>query len=215
MPEQIPAKRKYDSTRRQVQANETKMQIVQAAHTLFIQKGYSGTTIEAIAQAAGVAKETVYSSFQNKRNILNFLLEVSIGGDDQPVRVIDRAEQQAILHDADQRRQLTRLAQRIAEILSRAAPVFEVMRTAAKTEPKINARLQDLQQERHENMALFVHQIAMNGPLRASLDERRAGETVWALASPELFNLLTADLGWPKEQYAAWLADILMRTLLP
>ncbi len=48
-------KRKYNSTRRQAQAGETRRQIIAAARVLFIERGYTGATIEAIAQQAGVA----------------------------------------------------------------------------------------------------------------------------------------------------------------
>src|SRR5215204_5576040 len=129
--------RKYDSTRRQAQARETRLQIVEAARGFFLERGYAGTTIEAIAENAGVSPETIYATFKNKRKILLFLFEISVGGDDQPVRVIDRPEPQAVLHETDQQRQLTMFAIDITGILNRAAPVFEVMRSAAKTEPEI------------------------------------------------------------------------------
>jgi len=215
MLDQKSPKRKYDSSRRQAQARETKIQIVEASRVLFIKYGYAGTTIEAIAREAGVSKVTVYSMFKNKRNILAFLLDVAVGGDAQPIRVIERPTPQAIMHDTDQRRQLSMLAQNVGDRLTRAAPVFEVMRVAAKTEPKIEARARHLQIERLENMTLMARHVAANGPFRSGMDETRAGEIVWALTSPELFNLLTTELGWTTEKYSDWLADLLTRALLP
>src|SRR5713226_3108148 len=44
--------------------------ILDAARTLFVQKGYEETTIAEIAQAAGVAVRTVYLYFRNKHEIL-------------------------------------------------------------------------------------------------------------------------------------------------
>jgi len=63
-------KRAYNSSRRKEQALQTRRQIVEAARSLFIARGYAGATIEAIAQEAGVAPETVYAAFGNKRAIL-------------------------------------------------------------------------------------------------------------------------------------------------
>ncbi len=208
-------KRKYDSSRRQAQARSTKMQIANAARRLFFERGYADTTIEAIAEDAGVAKETVYSIFRNKQSILAFLLDVSVGGDDLPLPIIERPGPQAILHDTDQRRQVGKFAQEAGEILSRAAALFAIMRTAADTEPEISKRIQELHKLRLENMRSVVNHVVGNGPLQAGLDEKRAGETVWALTSPELFNLLTTELGWSRKKYAEWLADILIRVLLP
>ena len=49
MAKQIPSKRKYDSSRRKEQARQTRLQITETARTLFIERGYAGATIEAIA----------------------------------------------------------------------------------------------------------------------------------------------------------------------
>jgi hypothetical protein len=103
----------------------------------------------------------------------------------------------------------------ITEIMSRAAPVFEIMRSAAKLEPEIAELVQNMFEERLQNMTHFVQSVAANGSLRDGLDEAQAGEIVWAMTSPELFQLLTVDRGWTKEKYAQWLADALIRQLLP
>ncbi len=215
MTKQKPLKRKYDSTRRQAQAEATKIQIAEAARSLFFKRGYAGTTIEEIANDAGVSKESVYAIFGNKQSILAFLVDVAVGGKELPLPVIQQPAPQAIMQDRDQRRQIERIAQVCGEILSRAAPVYEIMRTAANTEPEIQKRVRHLHKERLENMTSFFRHVAANGPLREGLDEKRAGEIIWALASPELFNLLTTELSWSREKYSQWLADILIRVLLP
>jgi AcrR family transcriptional regulator len=180
-----------------------------------MERGYGGTTIDAIAEKAGVASETVYAIFKNKRNILSFLFDISIGGDDQPVRLIDRPGPQAVLHETDQPRQIAMFARDITEILSRAAPVFEIMRVAAKTEPEIAGLVQRLLKERLQNMTMVAKSIDANGSLREGLKPSSAAETIWSLTSPELYQLCTVDLGWTKEKYAQWLMETLTRLLLP
>jgi AcrR family transcriptional regulator len=207
--------RKYDSTRRQAQARETRMQIAKTARSLFLERGYAGTTIEAIADQAGVAPETIYATFKNKRQILSFVFDVSVGGDDQPVRVIERPEPQAVLHETDQSRQLTMFAKDITGILNRAAPMFEVLRIAAKTEPEIASLVKRLLRERLRNMTAVAEHVARNGPLRERLDKNLAAEMIWSLTSPELYLLFTRDRGWTDEQYIEWLTDTLIRLLLP
>ena len=157
----------------------------------------------------------MYAIFGSKRKILAFLLDISVGGDAQPVRILDRHEPQAVLHDTDQKRQLAMFAKGITEILIRAAPVFEIMRSAAKIEPEIAELLENMLEERLQNMIRFAQSVADNGPLRVGLDETQAGEIVWAMTSPELFQLLTIDRGWTKEKYAQWLTDVFPRFLLP
>ena len=215
MSKSIPTKRKYDSTRRQEQALETRRQIGESARSLFIDRGYSGTTIDAIAQTAGVASETVYVIFGSKRKILWYLMDISIGGDDQPINLIDRPEPQAVLHDTDSLRQIMMFSRGITEILVRAAPIFEVLRSAAKTDKEIAVLVQNLLKERLENMTMFVQHIAKNSALRVGLDFPMAAELVWTITSPEVFLLLTQDRGYSNEQYTDWLFVTLSRLLLP
>jgi AcrR family transcriptional regulator len=207
-------KRHYNSTRRKAQARETRLKIVEAARKLFTEYGYSGATIEAIAQEAGVATETIYAVFGNKRAILARLIDISVGGDDEAIPLLERPGPQAVLQEPDPRQQLHLFAHDISTILERMAPIFEIMRLAAKTEPDIADLLQNLLRERLHNMEIFVQSLSKHGLLRDRLTETQAAETVWTLTSPEVFRLLIADRGWSREQYSQWLADALVRLLL-
>lgn len=207
-------KRKYNSTRRQAQARETQRQILQAARRLFIAHGYAGATIEAIAQAAGVAPETVFASFSNKRTILARLIDISVGGDDLPTPLLQRPGPQTVLHTADPVQQLQLFAEDIARILERVAPLFEVLRMAAKSEPEIAELLDGLLKERLGNITQLVQSVAAHGSLREGLAIEQAAEIAWAMSSPELYNLLTVDRGWSREAYGLWLGDTLVRLLL-
>lgn len=207
-------KRRYDSSRRKQQARQTRRQILDAARQLFIERGYSGATIEAIAQAAGVATETVYASFGSKRAILSKLVEISVGGDERPIPLLERPGPQAVRREPDQPRQIQMFASQIAEIMTRVAPIFAVMNAAAKTEPEIAELLDRLLAERLGGMTYFISALSEHGGLRDGLDASTVAETVWALTSAEVFNLLTIERSWSKERYAAWLADSLTRLLL-
>jgi AcrR family transcriptional regulator len=215
MTEQKPSTRTYNSSRRQAQARQTRLQIAEAARTLFLARGYGGTSIEAIAEKAGVAPETIYATFKNKRKVLSFVFDIAIGGDDEDIRLLDRPDPQAVLQETDQHRQLTLFAIDITKILHRAAPVFEILRIAAKTEPEIAELVQRLVRERLANMNMVAKQVAVNGPLREDLNRVRATELIWSMTSPELYLLLTRDLHWNDEQYTYWLTDTLIRLLLP
>ena len=216
MPKSNSKKRQYDSTRRQTQAGETRRQILEAAHKLFIERGYAGATINAIAKEAGVALKTVYAVFENKRKILVTLLNVSSSNSgEENVPMLERAGPKAVSQERDQRRQLHMFAQVVADNLEGAAPISEIMQVAAKTEADVDKLAQKLNKQRWQHMAFAVRQITSNGPLREKMDEDFATDTVWTLTSPEVFLLLTRDRGWSKEKYAEWLADALTRALLP
>jgi AcrR family transcriptional regulator len=210
------SKRKYDSTRRKAQAGETRRQILEAAHKLFIERGYAGATIEAIAKEAGVGLKTVYAAFKNKRKILVNLLNVSSSrSGEENTPMLERAGPQAVSQEHDQHRQLEMFSRFVADNLEGAAPISEIMNTAAKTEQDVAKMLQRLNKQRLQHMGFAVQQITANGSLRDKIDEPYATDSVWTLTSPEVFLLLTRDRGWSKEKYVQWLADTLSRVLLP
>jgi AcrR family transcriptional regulator len=208
-------KRKYDSSRRRAQALETQAQILETARELFIQRGYSGTPIETIAREAGVAPETVYSVFGNKKAILSRVVDRSVVGDDEPIPLLVRDQIREVESEKDQKRQIQMFAKRIQIIMSRVAPLFEVMRSAAKTEPEINSMLKKYLDGRYQGMGYFIDCVMANGPLRRDLSKLTAVETIWTLTSAEVYNLLVVDRGWSAEEYEFWLAETLTRLLLP
>lgn len=210
-----PQKRRYNSARRQQQARKTQREILEAARRLFLEWGYTGTTIEAIATEAGVAVETVYAAFRNKRTILARLFDVSVVGDDEPVPLLERRGPQEVRQERDQRRQIELFARDIREIMGRVGALFEVMRFAAPAEPQIAALLKDVLGKRLQGMRVFVNALTSNGPLRARLDASRAVDEVWTLTSAEVYRLLTVDRGWSGDQYEDWLVDTLATLLLP
>ncbi len=92
--------------------------------------------------------------------------------------------------------------------MARMSPIFEIMGTAAKTEPDIADLLRHLLDERLQNMIRFVEWVAANGPLRGDLAIEAAGETVWMLTSAEVYHLLTVHRGWSSDRYEGWLTDL-------
>ncbi|MDQ3004744.1 MAG: TetR/AcrR family transcriptional regulator [Chloroflexota bacterium] len=210
------SKRKYDSTRRQAQADETRRQILTAAHKFFIERGYAGATIETIAIEAGVAPETIYAIFKNKGKILISLINfLSASKAEEKIPLLQRAGPQAVAQEHDQRRQLQLFAQVVANNLEGNASISEIILVAAKTDQNIEKIMQQFIKQRRQHMAVAVQQIAANGQFRDNMDEEYATDTVWALASPEVFLLLTRDLGWSKDKYEQWLVDTLIIVLLP
>lgn len=207
-------KRSYDSTRRKQQASQTRQLIIQAAGDLFLEYGYSGATIEAIAHQAGVSPETIYATFGNKRSLLTRLIEISLVGDEEPISLMERPGPQAVKSEKDQNRQIDLFAQDMGEIMSRMAPIFAIMRTAAKIESDIREMLDTLLENRLAGMRKFIGFLNANGSLKGGLTVDEAAETVWAITSAEIYDLMTIDRGWTPERYQKWLSDTLISILL-
>jgi hypothetical protein len=136
-------------------------------------------------------------------------------GDGEPIPLLVRSQIREVEFEKDQRRQIQMFASRIRLIMSRVAPLFEVMRSAAKAEPEINDILKNYLEGRLQGMGYFIDCLLANGPLREDLSKLTAIETLWMMTSAEVYNLLTVDRGWSGEEYEAWLASTLTRILLP
>lgn len=204
-------KRRYRSERRREQAEQTRSRVLDAAAAVFGERGYERASIAAIAARAGVAEETVYGHFKNKRTLLGELVECAVRGrDPRPVPEQDAPRRLAAV--GDQPGALELFAADIVQRLQRAAPLVALVGEAARGEPEMADLLGRLHAERLRNLRVLVDALAAAGPLRLSRDA--ATETVWALASPELHQLLTRQRGWSARRYRTWLADSLEALLL-
>lgn len=189
--------------------------VIEAARTLFLERGYAATTIEAISDLSDVPPATVYRLFSSKLGILKALLHVLIAGDDQAVAMQDRPHVRALLANPDPRNQLSGLAGLIRGIMSRAEPLYRILLSAAGSDPDAAALLAELTRQRQQGQGQIARSLARAGALRPKLRERDAADIIHALTLPEVYRLLVCDRGWSPQRYEQWLTDILISQLLP
>src|SRR5512132_3010793 len=84
MGERVKRRRPYRSAVRAEQAQRTRARIVEAARALFLERGVAATTITSVAEAAGVAPETVYAVFRSKGGLLEAVVLAAVLRDDEP-----------------------------------------------------------------------------------------------------------------------------------
>lgn len=206
-------KRSYRSERRAAQAAETRGLITTSARELFLERGYVATTVADIARRAKVSEPTVYLTFHTKRDLLSQVIDAALTGDDAEIPVLARGWVLEVQREHDQHRQVRLIARNARRILARAGPLHRVIREAAATDPEIAALHEKHHRERLIGQTEFVRWLGANGTL--THDTERSGEILWALASPELHDLLTRTLGWSDDAYEHWLAEALEAQLLP
>ena len=112
-------KRDYRSELRAAQAQETRRSIVAAASRLFVENGYGATTIDAVAEAAGVSRKTVFTAVGGKLDLLKLTLDWSVAGDDQAVALSDRAAIRKLVDQPDPRGVLSGLVALLVAIGTR------------------------------------------------------------------------------------------------
>jgi AcrR family transcriptional regulator len=206
--------RSQERGRGQARTRLARAAVVGAARALFLERGYTGTTIEAISERSDVPPATVYRLFSSKLGILKALLDVSIAGDDAAVQVQDRPGVRAVFTTADPREQLSGFVGIAGDINSRAAPVYRILVSAAAADPQAAALLDEYTRQRHEGQRRIARSLARSGALRATLRPREAEDIIHALMSPELYRLLVVDRGWTPKRYAEWLRGTLIDQLL-
>ena len=208
----VKRSRAYSSSVREEQAARTRVRILDAASELFLDRGYARTTMQEIADGAGVARDTVHAVFGSKARVLTALIDQRLVPDGSVANVTESAEGVAIREETDQRRQIQLLARFLAGMSTRLRPIFEILRTASAVEPEMASVFAEMDRFRMKNMQTYATWLAARGPLRMST--RRAGDTIWALASPDVGRMLCDELCWSQAQHERWLADALERTLL-
>ena len=211
----VKTPRPYEGAARQARTRRTRAAVVEAARSLFLERGYAATTIEAISDRSDTPQATVYRLFSSKLGILKAVLDVSIGGDDGTVAMADRPEVRALLSDEDPKKQLAGFAALVREVMARVGPVHRILADAARSDEDAASLLAEIARQRHEGQRRIARSLARSGALRPGLRERDAADIVHALASPEVYGLLVFDRGWSGERYKKWLSSILIDQLLP
>jgi TetR/AcrR family transcriptional regulator, regulator of autoinduction and epiphytic fitness len=208
-------KGRADGKRDQARTRLARAAVVEAARTLFLERGYGATTVEAISDISDVPPATVYRLFSSKRGILKALIDVSIVGDDRAVPLPDRPHVQAVLADPDPSNQLAGFVGIAAQINSRTAPIYRILVSAASSDADAASLLDELTRERERGQGLLARSLASAGALRPPLQADDAADLIHALMSPELYGLLVGDRGWPPDRYERWLTALLIDQLLP
>jgi AcrR family transcriptional regulator len=191
----------------------TRAQIVQAATDLFVERGYLGTTIEAVADAAGVAAQTVYYVFGTKRVLLAEVLDASIGGDVEPIAVLDRPWFAALAAETDASSAIEQLVTAAVTIIARTAPIYDVVR-GASADPEVGLLLDANRRGRRADQRQLIEIVRDGGHLRADLDLQTAADVFYGLLNEEVFLLLTNDCGWDVERFRTWITPLVAHQLI-
>ena len=188
--------------------------IVDAARTLFLERGYGATTIDAISALSDVPPATVYRLLSSKRGILKALLDVSIAGNDEAIPMADRPPVRSLLADPDPRNMVAGFVGIAAQVNVRTAAIYRILVSAAASDPDAAMLLDELTRQRQQGQGRVARALARARALRPTLRERDAGDIIHALVSPEVYGLLVVDRGWPPERYETWLTETLVDQLL-
>ena len=198
---------------RAARSRATRARVAAAATRLFTAHGYAATSIQAVAEEAGVATQTVYYAFGNKPAVLKEALDQAVAGDAAPVPTLDRSWVRAALAASDAREQVRLQVEGTRVVIERVAPLAEVVRGAAGSDAELARLWRTNIEQRRTVQAVFAQALSDRGVLRPGLGVPEAADTALALLSPEVFTLYTVHSGWTAERWSDWARDALLRQL--
>jgi AcrR family transcriptional regulator len=187
----------------------TRSAILEAARRLFAKQGYAATAVRPIAEEAGVAVQTLYTTFGSKQGLLLALVDA----------VREEAESQALGDEivrSDDPLEMVRLAARIRrQTLERGGDVVAAFREGAAADPEVAAAYELAHRRTREGIGRFCARLQAVAALRSGLTPERAVDQVAAMFSAEIYEELTGHRsGWSPDEYERWLAERLAEILL-
>jgi AcrR family transcriptional regulator len=216
MSENARPRRRYDAPRRRERAAGTRRRIIDAATRLFLERGYVGTTIPAVAVEAGVAVETVYRSAGGKAELLAAAVQAALAGGAERAElpVEKRPGIRRVIEEPDPRRQLRAYAATQPGVWGRSGRLLSVLEAACGHDPALVALQDRLTAQRLDGLRRFAQLLHDRGALRSGLPADRAADLLWTICAQANYDSLVTRRGWTADEYQAWLGDTLISSLL-
>ncbi|WP_238018816.1 TetR/AcrR family transcriptional regulator [Dactylosporangium sp. AC04546] len=194
-------------------SRQTRQRILQAAYELFVDQGYGATTLQGIAERAGVAVQTIYFAFGNKPSLLKELVDITIAGDDEPIPTMQRAWFLDALATDTAEAHLRAYVRGTCEVLQRVAPIMDVLRAAAAQDPSLAGMWPQDGDPRLEVHTVAARSLVAKPGAKADLSVEHAADLLFGLLSPELYLLFVRDRDWLQDRWGQWVYDTLYAQL--
>ena len=193
-------------THRQRQAQETKDRVIAAARALMAANGWTATTIDAIATEAGVAPQTIYAAFGNKRSLLEGMRQAMMRDSKIPELMAQATA------EPDASRRLGLWAQLVRQQMETSYDVISIHRQAAASDPNVAADYRKVLDNRARTMAGFIHDLRTD--LAPGMDESTASDLLWCFSNEDIYRELVGERGWSADRYEQWLGATLVAQLI-
>ncbi|MFD9941156.1 TetR/AcrR family transcriptional regulator [Nonomuraea sp. NPDC059023] len=190
--------------KRAERSRRTREKVIEAARELFIAQGYGATSLQEVADRAGVAVQTIYFVFHNKRTLFKDVVDTSIAGDAEPVATMDREWFRAACAEPTAAGQLRAHVRGTREILGRVAPIMPLIAAAAATDPEIAEQWPDTPDPRYTVQYAAAVALAGKPDIRPGLSVEMAADLLFGLLSPQLYLIFVRDRGWPPDAWEEW-----------
>lgn len=197
----MTAARPYRSTLRDEQSRATRRRIVDAGAELFVEHGYVPTTIDDLAERAGVSRRTVFTSVGSKADILKLAFDWTLAGDDEPIPIADRPVVRQLMQADDPVDVLEPWIAMNATINERVATLYGVLVVAADADPDVASLLTTSDAQRFDGACRVVGRLAELGGLRPDLAIAEAAAILDVLIDPRNYRRFIDNHRWTFDTY--------------
>jgi len=199
---------------RRERAEATRLKIVHAAEAEFLERGFHGATVAAIARRAGVAQQTVYFVFHNKVALISAVIDNAVIGEDEPTIPQESASWKAMEAEPDATEALRIFVRGTGPLFARAAAISEILYAAALTDPEMRDTWDTHETLRVEGFRSVIQGLASKGGLRRGLDIGTATDIFMTIYGDATYHLFITERGWSHGQLIEWYCESLPRLLL-
>ena len=199
--------RRYDTSRRDQAARETRRRVVDAARELMLEGGYRRMTIAGLAAEASVSPQTVYNSVGGKADVVKAVYDTMLAGDDDPRPMSERPEFLAVQAAEDAASWGAAYAALSLSIASRVGPLLGVLLDHGPGgDPVLEELVRTINDERRTGNQNALRGLTSRGLVPKRLAQRKhIVDVVWTLTSPEVYDRLVVRCGWSEASYRTWL----------
>jgi AcrR family transcriptional regulator len=190
---------------------QTRARILGEARRLFSAQGFEATTMQQVADAAGVAVQTIYFNFRTKQHLLADVADTVILGDRPPDQWRDRPWGTRIVRSSDPRDVVAAFVEGDAEVKGRLAHFARAVGVNVSMDPELVAARE---RGRDEFFGAFVDRLVAMGALLPGLSPSRAVDIIRVVSTVEAYRDLTERRGWTDVLWKEWLTELLANQLL-
>jgi AcrR family transcriptional regulator len=191
---------------------DTRRRIEEAAAMLFTRDGYTATSMQTIATAAGCHVQTIYLAYGTKPALLAACAVRLVAGDEDPdTPPGERRWAREVAAARDPHAKLARYVQQIADVAPRITRLIDVLRATAPAEPDVATFLDQIEGGRREGA---LHLLGHCGIWKPGLSPEQVADITFAIASPDTLRALTDGCGWSLPEAQGFIVHALEHELL-
>jgi TetR/AcrR family transcriptional regulator, regulator of cefoperazone and chloramphenicol sensitivity len=211
-------RRRYDSTRRELTAEQTRATIAHAARAVFLAKGWAATTVREVAAEAGVSIPTVYAAYGGKAALALALADSADldAADDGPAAAPDAASAEGGSAEAGSAPPVAQLAAMVRydrRLFERSGDLIRLALDASRDEPLLAEAYRRRRREA-DAMRVTTFESWAPGTLRSGLTTTDAADIYGALCNIGVYTVLSTESGWSPDRIETWWAGVVARELL-